>query len=374
MSVRKRTWTTRKGEQKEAFIVDYFDGDGDRHIRTFERKKDADEYHATVKVDIRKGMHAAPSKSITVAEAAENWFKRVEADGRERGTLVQYRQHIKHHIVPRIGRLKLANLTHRNIESFRDDLLSGMSRPLARKVLTSLKSILRVAKFAHVADDVTIKRVKRDERKLEVGRDIPTPAEIKRLITAAGPGKTKAMLLVAATSGLRASEIRGLRWRDVNLKEATLRVMQRADRFGTIGAPKTASSRREIPLTPQALSELREWKLACPKGELDLVFPTRRGKVAHLDNLSRSTQLVMRKAKVVDKHGDPKYSLHAFRHFFASWCLNRRSEGGRELPPKEVQSMLGHSSIVMTMDVYGHLFPQSSDRTELAQSANALLG
>jgi integrase len=80
----------------------------------------------------------------------------------------------------------------------------------------------------------------------------------------------------------------------------------------------------------------------------------------------------MRRAHVVDKRGKAKYSIHALRHFFASWCLNRRPEG-RELPPKTVQTLLGHSSITMTMDVYGHLFPSSSDRAELAQSANMLL-
>ncbi|MGC1858400.1 MAG: tyrosine-type recombinase/integrase, partial [Pseudolabrys sp.] len=78
------------------------------------------------------------------------------------------------------------------------------------------------------------------------------------------------------------------------------------------------------------------------------------------------------RATVVDKQAQAKYGMHTLRHFFASWCLNRRPEG-RELPPKEVQSLLGHSSIVMTMDIYGHLFPRSSDRGELARSANALL-
>jgi integrase len=372
MSVRKRTWTTRLGEQKEAWIVDYVDQQGDRHIQTFERKKDADEYHSKVNVDVQRGMHTAPSKSITVAEACEKWIKRVEADGRERGTLLQYQQHVRLHIAPRIGRWKLSNLTHHAIEKFRDDLLADTSRPMARKVLTSLKSILRASKFAHVADDVRVRRVKRDERKVEVGRDIPTPGEVKRLIEAARPGSQRATLLVAATCGLRASEIRGLRWSDVDLKGATLNVLQRADRWNKIGAPKSASSVREIPLVPQAVSELREWKLACPPSDGNLVFPTWRGTVSHHINLQRTCETVMRRAHVVDTHGKPKYSIHALRHFFASWCLNRRPEG-RELPPKTVQTLLGHSSITMTMDVYGHLFPSSSDRAELAQSANTLL-
>ena len=192
------------------------------------------------------------------------------------------------------------------------------------------------------------------------------------MIAAARPGRQRALLIVAATCGLRASELRGLRWSDVDLKAATLRVSQRADRWGEIGAPKTLTSVREIPLAPQALSELREWKMACPKTEADLVFPTRTGKVEHHASVFRGLETVMVRAGVVDKEGRPKYGPHSLRHFFASWCLNRKPEG-RELPPKEVQSLLGHSSIVMTMDVYGHLFPKGSNRDELAKATSALL-
>lgn len=54
-------------------------------------------------------------------------------------------------------------------------------------------------------------------------------------------------------------------------------------------------------------------------------------------------------------------------------CINRRADGGLELPAKTVQERLGHSSIVMTIDVYGHLFPRSDDGSELADAENALL-
>jgi integrase len=73
---------------------------------------------------------------------------------------------------------------------------------------------------------------------------------------------------------------------------------------------------------------------------------------------------------VVDREtGRPKYALHAFRHFFASWCINPKERGGRELPPKVVQTLLGHSSL----DVYGHLFRDGGDRTELAEASRLLL-
>jgi integrase len=373
MSVRKRKWVTSKGETKEAWIVDYFDQHGTRHIQTFERKKDADAYHATVRVDVRQGVHTPPNNSVTVAEAAESWIKRVEADGRERTTVRQYRQHVDLHIVPRIGRIKLAHLTPAKVESFRDDLLANLSRPMARKVLTSLKALLKTAKSAHIAVDVSISRNKRNERKLEAGREIPTPGEIKRLIEAAKDSKHCALLLMAALTGLRASELRGLRWADVDLKSSEIHVRQRADRYCKIGAPKSTSSVRSIPFPPDLLTALKEWKLACPKGEAGLVFPTGTGQIEHHSNMLRSLGPVMKAAGVVDKQGEPKYALHAFRHFFASWCINPKDRGGRELPAKVVQQLLGHASIVMTLDRYGHLFPRGDDRAELAKAAQALL-
>jgi integrase len=371
MSVRKRKWITSRGETREAFIVDYVDQEGSRHIRTFDRKGEATDYAATVKVDVRQGVHTA--SKLTVAEAADAWVKRVEADGAERTTIRQYRQHINLHIAPRIGRTKLSELTPASVERFRDDLLKNVSRPLARKVLTSLKSLLKAAKHAHAANDVSIKRSPRDKRVLEVGRDIPTPNEIKRMIEAAKDGRRRALLLVAALTGLRASELRGLRWKDVDLKAGELHVRQRADRYNTIGHPKSKAGFRTIPLAPEVLGALKEWKLACPKGEASLVFPTSTGQIEHHKNMLRSIEPIAVAAGVVDKAGRPKYALHAFRHFFASWCINRRADGGRELPPKVVQYLLGHGSIVMTLDLYGHIFPRGDDQTELAEAARALL-
>jgi len=379
MSVRKRQWTTRRGQQREAWVVHYYDQDGQPHIQTFNRKKDADEYHATVAVDVRKGVHTAPSRSITVATAAEHWLAYVELEQRERSTVTHYRAHVTHHIVPRLGSMKLAHLTTPHINGFRDDLLRTLSRPLARKVLTSLKSILKDARrrgnIAHnVAEGVKITIDKRGMKRAEIGVDVPTSDEIRRII-AATEGRWRAFLVVAAFTGLRASELRGLRWKDVDLKRRELHVRQRADEFGVIGRPKTQKSERTIPLGPFAANTLKQWRLACPKGKLDLVFPDDDGHVeTHSKILGRGYWPAQIAADVVSGNGNPKYSgLHALRHFFASWCINRRQDGGLELPIKLVQERLGHSTIVMTSDVYGHLFPRGDDGGELAAAERALL-
>lgn len=130
---------------------------------------------------------------------------------------------------------------------------------------------------------------------------------------------------------------------------------------------------RTIPVDAGALlPALKTWKLACPAG--DLVFPGANGKVARRGSMMRGFDPIMIAAHVVDKDGKPKYRLHAFRHFFASWCINPRERGGRELSPKAAQALLGHSSITMTLDIYGHMFPRGDDKAELANAVGELLG
>jgi integrase len=375
MSVRKREWTTRLGEQRQAWIVDYTDGAGQRHIKTFERKKDADVYLTTVKHEVKEDVHTAISKSITVARAADDWISYIEGEGRERSTVEQYRQHVRQHIVPRIGNEKLAGLTSPRINAFRDALVKAMSRAMAKKVLGSLKAILKDAKrrgnvAQNVAADVRITSHGRIKPKLEIGRDIPTRDEIQRIVDAAGRGR--ALLMTAALTGMRASEFRGLRWSDVDLTKRQIHIRQRADRYRKIGHPKSAAGTRNIPIGDMVVNTLREWKLQCPKGTENLVFPTGAGTIEnHANIVNRIFDPAQVTAGVVTK-GKAKYGLHALRHFYASWCINRREDGGLELPAKTVQARLGHASIVMTLDRYGHLFPAHDDGAELGAAERAL--
>ena len=81
MSIRRRSWRTKSGEAREAWLVAYTDQAGTRRIATFERKREADIYHAQVRTEVRAGVHTATSTSITVADAAENWLTAVSSRG-----------------------------------------------------------------------------------------------------------------------------------------------------------------------------------------------------------------------------------------------------------------------------------------------------
>jgi integrase len=385
MSVRKRTWVTGQGEAKEAWVVDYSDQAGVRHLKTFERKKDADAYHATVRVDVRAGVHT--SSKTTVASAGKKWIESCEAHRLERSTVEAYRQHLDGHIIPYLGAVKLADLSVPVVRQFMDKLRAdGRSAAMIRKVVGDLGSLLGDAQErGEVAQNVVrslSKRRKRKEserrKKLQVGVDIPTPAEIKAIV-AHLRGRWRPLLLCAIFTGLRASELRGLRWSDVDLKRGEVHVRQRADRYQAIGKPKSSAGERTVPMPPLLVNTLREWKLACPKSELGLVFPTGTGAIDyHANIITRGLAPVQIAAGVVTRSGKEvkaKYTgLHALRHFYASWCINRREDGGLGLPLKVVQHRLGHSSIQMTADVYGHLFPSGDDGAELAAAQKALLG
>ena len=384
MSVRKRTWENDDGSRGESWVVNYTDSGGKRRLKTFKRRRDAESFENAVGVGVRAGLHVPDSQSVTIAEAGRLWLDSCEAAELERATLVDYRRHLELHIVPLIGAVKLSQLTAPTVRSFADALRKGGTSPaMVRKLRVSLSAILTDALERGLVAQNIVKGLRKQRRgneadrhkgKLKVGVDIPTPDEVRAII-ARLEGRWRPLFLTAIFTGLRASELPGLRWSDVDLTRGEIHVRQRADRYRVIGRPKSETSERSIPLLPMVVNVLREHRLACPKGEQDLVFPNDAGNVYdHASIIKRGLIPLMVKAGLVDAKDKAKYTgLHALRHFYASWCINRRVDGGLELPLKVVQARLGHASIQMTADTYGHLFPRGDDGAELAAAERAFL-
>lgn len=406
MSVRKRTWTTGKGVEKTAWVVDYVDTKGKRRLKSFRLKKDADAFHDSVKVEVRDGTHVADRDTVTVEAAGKLWIASAQANGLERSTIEDYERALRLHLNPFIGSLKLTALNTVRLRAYEDELRNaGRSLSMIRRVMTALGILLSDAQERGLVVRNAVREMKgrrgqgaarqekRQKGKLKVGVDIPTRDEIKALVSAL-EGRWRPMMLTAIFTGLRASELRGLRWRDVDLDGSKITVHQRADRFNRIGRPKSVAGERTVPAPPIVINALREWKLQCPRRPagkhdaegnpvmiLDLVFPNGVGKVEGLNNiLRRGLHPAWIKAGVVvetedlDEEGqpivEPKYTgLHCLRHWFASWCINRREEGGLGLTPKMVQERMGHSTVALTMDLYSHLFPRDDEGDELAAAS-----
>lgn len=418
MSIRKRTWRTESGEERSAYVVQYSTSEKDargkrkRHIKTFDRKKDAEDFQAQVRIDVKRGVHTPHSRSITVEDAGRLWI-----DGcgdLERSTVDQYQQHLKFHINPYLGALKLSALTVAIVRDWQDKLRNGISAPgqmaaearsaaMVKKVTTSLSSLLSDAlergKVGHnVVRSMTANRSRkrkverRQKRKLVVGRDIPEPREIDTLLQRTTDPRWRAFILTAVRCGLRASELRGLRWQDVDFKKSELHVRQRADRYNAIGNPKSADSQRVVPIPSKTLAALREWKTQCPKleGRQHFVFPNGSGNVeSHSNVIERGLIPAWERASitvpVLDEHGTPKRDdegrpvvrakytgAHSLRHYFASWCL-ARPPVGQGLNLKELSEQIGHASIQITIDTYAHLLPRE-DRAEKLAAAEGKFG
>jgi integrase len=337
MSVRKRTWKTRKGVVKFAFVLDYVDQHGKRHIETYKTEREAKKRAIDVGAAVKHGTHTAHSDSITIAQAGANWLANGKAAPLERSTLVEYEQVLTLHITPYLGTMKLSKLTAPDVVTFRNWLasepsLSGKKRSprLIKRVIGFLGSILSDAMEAGlVAQNVVLslgskKKRHRNKaaqaRKLTVGIDIPTPQEIATLVAAVdGNNRWRPLILTAIFTGLRASELRGLRWADVDLAKGELHVRQRADRFLEIGEPKSKAGNRTVPLLPSVQRALQAWRLACPVSPvLDLVFPNDDGGVAAYRDIMRQglepawlaagVSVLVKDAEgkvVVDRRGEP---------------------------------------------------------------------
>jgi integrase len=174
----------------------------------------------------------------------------------------------------------------------------------------------------------------------------------------ASRGAIALRLILARFTGLRAPEMRGLRWSDVDFAANQVNVRQRADWWGSMGNPKSKKGRRTIPMIPLVANALKEWRLAAPPRadgpHRDLVFIGRHsGPMSHTaigDGFARVQWGAGVTRPGADGALEPKYSPHKLRHFFASWMID---QGAGQ---KELQELMGHDQSTRTADLYGHWF------------------
>ena len=172
------------------------------------------------------------------------------------------------------------------------------------------------------------------------------------------------MLLFAASTGVRAGDQWALRWKDIDFDAGELRVMRRVDRYRADGPPKTAAGICSIPLSTMLINTLREWKLKTRFKETeDLLFRNEQGRHVPHDNLAKR-----RFKPTLQKAGAVGTTWHSLCHSAISTWI----EAG--LMPKTVQTFAGHSSIQVTMDRYGHLFPSEDHKVAMDNIAKELIG
>jgi integrase len=318
------------------------------------------------------------SPRLTFGEVAARWLAefetRVAAGERRERTLDLYRSQLQRHLLPRLGRRRLALIAADDIVTVMRALQAdGLSPWTVKRILGSLSCVFTFALRRGYIATHPFHRLERDERPHPLRSDqrVLSRSELTRLF-AACPRRYRPLLLTGAYTGMRLSEVLGLSWDDVDFPAGVIHVRHQLAR-GRRGvpphriAPKTRASVREIPLLPQLAAVLRQHKRDSrfTLGS-DYVFATAHGSAFLHHNVSKR---VLRRAAVdgdLDRD-DRRVRFHDLRHTFASHLII-----DIRLDVVQVSRILGHARTSMTLDTYTHLFEQARHgadvRAQLAKS------
>lgn len=302
------------------------------------------------------------ARSLTVRKFMDEWVKTIAAKRVRGSTLAAYQGHIDNHINPRIGAVKLANLTPIQVEKMMADMVrDGTSGSTANRVRATLRNALASAvKWRFVNINAAALADPRKEKPVPVKP--LTPEQMATFMAFTLNHRHGPLFQFAAATGMRIGEILALRWgSDVDLEDGAVHIrhtlLAKDYGLGRLGDPKTHRSARTIHLDDVAIDALvrqrimiEEWKTVAADRwqELDLVFPTTTGTYADNSKIVKTFQLLL------DKAGLPRQRLHDLRHFYAT---SRLSEGAGL---HDVKNLLGHSTITLTSDTYGHWTEQMS--------------
>jgi len=321
------------------------------------------------------------AKGGQVIGVAEMWLE-LKRQKRRESTCLTYQGHIEKHLKPYFGRTLVSKIKLDSVEGFIKRCLdSGISVPTTRKILTTLQDMMTYACRKKWIYSNPVKEAEKPENQHEhdeAKEKLKTlsPQMIRELIDSTGwypkkdrkTGETvwhempigdklkfKTLMMMATSTGMREGEILGLKWGDIDFSVKQISV-NRTFNHGRFYPPKSKDSKRKIDMVPQLIPQLKEWKLACPKTELDLVFPNANGNPFDANNfLNRVFKPALKKAKL------PQVRFHDLRHTYASLLISQGEN------PKYIQNQMGHSSIQVTYDIYGHLIA-----TENSESASKL--
>lgn len=323
----------------------------------FKTEKEALAKQRAVLNELAQGILATGPQQ-TLKQFLEYWLEDVYKVAVRLTTYRNCRIIVYKHIIPALGHIKLQKLTTQQVQSFyAKKLKSGTTASRVRNIQAALHSALDHARRArlvsiNVCDDVKV------PAREEPNRQPLTPEQASRLVKKMKGHRLEGILTLALATGMREGELIGLRWSEVDLEKGILRVARTVTYvtgYGFVeGEPKTPKSKRPIVLPQFVIDMLKrhrvsqlETRLAFGSTWVDrnLVFPDNDGDYVIGETLVRRFRRLLKEADL------PRIRFHDLRHSAATLLLSM----GVEM--KVVQELLGHSSISITADIYGHVLP-----------------
>ncbi|SHN34069.1 tyrosine-type recombinase/integrase [Cryptosporangium aurantiacum] len=336
------------------WLARWRDDTGRQRKRSFPRKADAQRFVTQVEGDLLRGQYVDPSDRTTVAEYAWQWAK---ARHHRPSTARNVAGHIRTHIEGTdLGKRRLAAVRPSEVQVWATDRAKHLAPTTLRNVVGLLRSVYASAVLDRLVAQTPVVRLQLPPSHRE--RVVPLTVDQVRVLAAAMPKRNRAMVITQAGLGLRIGELLALRVQDVNFLKRTARVeFQIAPGSRTRSDPKTRRSRRTIPL-PQVVADAIQAHLAdFDPAEDGTIFTTRFG--APYSHAYYGAQIFKATVKKLDGVPDST-TPHDLRHHYASVLLSK----GESVVA--VAERLGHENANLVLSTYGHLMPDSEDRTRRA--------
>jgi integrase len=348
--------TTHRGEAR--YEVRVRGTDGQERSRTFRTKKEAERYERAHHAAIDSGVWIDPRAGrVTLADWASEWQRTVVHLRPKTRTI--YDVNLRNHILPILGACELARLTPSMLRAWLSDLAAKDGRrgqPIAAGTVAQAYRTLNRVLTAAVDDELIgrnpLQGVKAPRVEPQPMRFL-THADVASLAVAID-ARYRALVYVAAYTGLRAGELIALRRAHVDLLRRSITVVEQVQYFErryVVSPPKSAAGRRSVALPRLVADELDEHLRRLPDTTPDaVVFPAPEGGYLHLENFRKRVWL-----PAINQAGVAPLRIHDLRHTCASLAI----AAGADV--KVLQRMLGHASAALTLDRYGHLLPGQAE-------------
>ena len=347
----------RRDRKAKPWVVRYADGLSHRSS-SFRTKADAQLFAARLRTDQAAGEWVSPDAGrVPLGQWADEWLAAYV--GRASSTQARARSALRAHVLPRFADRHLSAVTRFDVERMVNEIVAaGRSPATAEKALRTMSAVMGAAVDARLIRDNPCRGVRPPRAGSGYEPRFLAPAEVEVLAACVRP-PYELLVRFTAYTGLRWGEVAALRASDVDLLRRRVTVARSLERGGTSKDTKT-HSRRVVHLEAALADDVARHLQSHQLGRDDLLWSAPEGSPLSYSNFRRR---VWRPA-VVASGLDPALRFHDLRHTCASWLIAR---GGTA---KAVMAWMGHSTIKVTFDRYGHLFPHELE--DLAASLSDL--
>jgi integrase len=254
------------------------------------------------------------------------------------------RSHLKCYILPQLSKVRLEQFRTENQQTFVTRVFeTGVSRKTLLNVLGTLSSILTTARnWGYNCEQIDVSKLRLPPRGARHEAPHFTVDQLNKIIAlATEPWKT--LYCILTMDGLRAGEVLGLQWRDVDFERQLLHI-RRSAWYGKIQTTKTQSSEAVLPIPNALVAILKDFRFQWKPNPEGFLFVTRNGRPPSSNNVVEHHLWT-----ILDALEIPRCGLHAFRHSHTALLLHSGAT------PKVVQRQLRHSDARTTLEIYGHV-------------------